>query len=72
MTYRDALIAMVYVHPCQCGDGIPAGQCARCRAVKLLGFDPAKGIDEPPLRKHKGTDEPGVVPRLNPASVGSV
>jgi hypothetical protein len=38
---REALIAMVYVHPCQCGDGIPKGMCARCRAVKALGFDPA-------------------------------
>jgi len=38
---REALVAMVYVHPCQCGDGIPKGQCARCRAVKVLGFDSA-------------------------------
>jgi len=38
---KQALIAMVYVHPCQCGDGLPQGMCARCRAVKVLGFDPA-------------------------------
>jgi hypothetical protein len=38
---KQALVAMVYVHPCQCGDGIPAGSCARCRAVRVLGFDPA-------------------------------
>ena len=37
----EALIAMVYVHPCQCGDGIPQGACARCRAVSNLGFEPA-------------------------------
>ena len=39
---RQALIAMVYVHSCQCGDGIPQGHCARCRAVRVLGFDPAE------------------------------
>jgi uncharacterized protein YfkK (UPF0435 family) len=38
--HKTELIAMVYVHPCGCKDGIPAGQCARCRSVKLLGFDP--------------------------------
>jgi hypothetical protein len=39
---RQALVAMVYVHRCQCGDGIPNGACARCRAVQALGFDPAR------------------------------
>jgi len=39
---QQALVAMVYVHPCNCGDGIPLGACARCRAVSVLGFDPAK------------------------------
>lgn len=38
---RQALTAMVYVHPCNCGQGIPDGACARCRAVVVLGFDPA-------------------------------
>ena len=38
---ETALVAMVYVHPCNCGDGIPEEACARCRAVKLLSFDPA-------------------------------
>lgn len=40
-TLTEALVSMVYVHPCQCGDGVPEGQCARCRAVRKLGFDPA-------------------------------
>ena len=37
---RMALTAMVYVHPCNCGTEIPM-RCARCRAVEVLGFDPA-------------------------------
>lgn len=35
---RRALVAMVYVHPCGCAEGSP--DCARCRAVETLGFDP--------------------------------
>ena len=40
--FYACLVAMTYVHPCNCGDEIPQGQCARCRAVKALGFDPAE------------------------------
>jgi len=47
---REALIAMVYVHPCNCGDGIPQGTCARCRAVRLLGFDPVAGRETEPTQ----------------------
>jgi hypothetical protein len=39
---RQALVAMVYVHHCNCGEEIPKGRCARCRAVAVLGFDPTE------------------------------
>lgn len=42
---RQALTAMVYVHPCNCGTEIPESWCARCRSVELLGFDPCVVVE---------------------------
>jgi hypothetical protein len=59
-TPYEALVAMVYVHPCNCGDGIPEGACARCRAVRVLGFDPSDyGADActPAIRRAEAAEQ---------------
>ena len=55
---HEALHAMLYVHTtCNCKDGEMPVPCARCRAVTLLGSDPAVLAGEQPAEPVEGRQD---------------